>query len=88
MSDHGARACPGASAPITPDAPAAADEISRLTVAYPAFRFGCQMVGRHGSCWVAERKNGLHPGLHTVITSDLGELHAALAAEGGDGYAR
>jgi len=73
---------------ITLDAPTVPHELDRLAAAYPAFRFGCEIVGRHGPCWVAERKNGLHPGLHTVITADLGELHAALASEEGTGHAR
>jgi len=88
MSDHCAQTCSGAPAQITPGSPDAADEIDRLTAAYPAFRFRCQTVGRHGTRWVAERKIGLHPGLHTVITDDLAELRAALAGEEGTGHAR
>ncbi len=65
-----------------------AAELDRLTVAYPAFRFRSQLIGRHGVRWVAERKNGLHPGLHTAITADLVELRAALASEEGSDQAR
>ena len=53
-------------------------ELDRLAAAYPAFWFARQPGGRHGICWVAQRKAGLHPGLHTVITADLAELRAAL----------
>ncbi len=82
MSDHGAQE------QITPGSLAASDELDRLTAAYPAFRFRCQTIGRHGARWVAERRNGLHPGLHSVITADLAELHAALASENGSYHAR
>jgi len=88
MTDHGARACPGASAQITPGSLAASDELDRLTAAYPAFRFRCETVGRHGTRWIAERKIGLHPGLHTVITADLAELRAALAGQERADHAR
>ncbi len=88
MTDHGARACPGAPGQITPGSLAASDELDRLTAAYPAFRFRCQMIGRHGARWIAERKNGLHPGLHTVITADLAELRTALASQEDPDHAR
>jgi hypothetical protein len=84
MSDHVARTCPGAAGQITPEA----GELDRLTAAYPAFRFGCETIGRHGSCWVARRINGLNPGVHTVITADLDELRTALASHEGTGHAR
>jgi len=63
-------------------------ELDRLAAAYPAFQFGYRPTGRHGSCWTAERKNGLDPGLHTLITSDLSELLATLAKSAGAGHAR
>lgn len=88
MTNDGARACPGAPAQLTPGDLDAAAEIDRLTAAYPVFRFRCQMIGHHGTRWVAERRNGLHPGLHTVITDDLAELHAALTSQEGSGHAR
>jgi hypothetical protein len=63
-------------------------ELDCLTAAFPAFRFSYRAVGRHGTCWVAERKDGLSPGLHTLITSDLAELRAALATPDGTSHAR
>jgi len=87
MTDHRAKGCPSAQEQITPGSLAAADELDRLTAAYPAFRFRCQMIGRHGTRWIAERKVGLHPGLHTVITADLAELRAALASQERTGHA-
>ena len=80
MTNDGARRCPGASAQIAPGDLGAADEIDRLTAAYPAFRFSREHIGRHGACWVAERRRRRSTGLHTVITSDLGELLAAISA--------
>lgn len=57
-----------------------ARELNRLAGAYPAFRFRTQGSPRsEGLRWVAKRIDGLNPGLHTVITPDLRELHAALA---------
>ena len=63
-------------------------ELDRLAGMYPAFWITLETIGRHGSCWVARRKNGVPPGLHTVITSDLDELHAALATPQGTSHAR
>ncbi|HXP21182.1 MAG TPA: hypothetical protein VN840_16180 [Streptosporangiaceae bacterium] len=37
---------------------------------------------------VSACKDGLGPGLHTVITSDLTELHAALASQEGASHAQ
>ncbi len=67
--------------PSRPD-PAAIDRhIRRLTCAYPAFRFSHEIVSPwKGPRWVAERKDRLAPGVRVVITADLTELHAALAA--------
>jgi hypothetical protein len=63
-------------------------ELDRLAAAYPAYCFSRETIGRHGTCWVARRKDGLSPGLHTVITADLDELHAALADQDDAGHAR
>jgi hypothetical protein len=86
MPDHVGRPRPGALAPGTgPDAATVGRELDRLAIAYPAFRFSLENVGRHGCCWEARRKHGLRPGLHTVITAELSELRARLAsAEGAD----
>jgi hypothetical protein len=59
------------------------DPLANLSSSYPAFWFTQEIIGRHGDCWVARRKDGLSPGLHTVITSDLAELHAVLASPEG-----
>jgi hypothetical protein len=54
-------------------------ELARLAAAYPAFRFRTQRGwDRTRLRWVAERIRGLDEGLHTAITTDLGELRAAL----------
>jgi hypothetical protein len=63
-------------------------ELDRLASMYPAYWFILEVIGRHGSCWVARRKNGQRSGPHTVITSDLAELHAALASPEGTSHAR
>ncbi|HUJ07318.1 MAG TPA: hypothetical protein VLX31_14510 [Streptosporangiaceae bacterium] len=56
-------------------------ELDRLAASYPAFRFRTQASrDRRRMLWVAERINGLTPGLHTAITSDLAELQTALDA--------
>ena len=55
--------------------------LGSLHARYPAFRFGYAQVGRLGHRWIAERANGLDPGLHTMISADLGELLAALCAD-------
>ncbi len=52
--------------------------LGSLHSSYPAFRFRCAQVGWPGRRWIAERINGLDPGLHTMITADLAELHEAL----------
>jgi hypothetical protein len=64
------------------------DPLASLVKTYPAFRFNLRTVGRHGDCWIAERKDGLTPGLHTIITADLEELRAALASQEGTPGAR
>ena len=65
--------------PVQPDDETVMRHLARLTTAYPAFRFSRESVGRHGPCWVAERRNRMAYGVHTVITTDIGELHAALS---------
>jgi hypothetical protein len=58
-----------------------------LIACYPQFRFGRARIGHRGLRWVAERIDGTRPGLHTMITADLGELRAALTRDG-SGHAR
>jgi hypothetical protein len=56
------------------------DTLRALAGGYPEFRFFREPRGWHRQLrWVAERVTGGNPGLHTVITADLTELHAALA---------
>jgi hypothetical protein len=78
MSDHGALRCPDTSAPAA--LVLTAQELDRLAAAYPAFRFSRENVGRHGTCWVAERLDRLGYGVRTVITPDIAELRAALSS--------
>lgn len=61
----------------------ARDPLASLRADYPDFVFSLETFGRHGDCWVATRKDGLSPGLHTFITHDLAELIAALAGPAG-----
>lgn len=68
MSDHDLRPCPDA----------AGWQLSLLARTYPALRFRCERAGAHGLRWIAERRNGLDPGLHTTITARLHELREAL----------
>jgi hypothetical protein len=69
--------------------PAAIDRhIRRLTAAYPEFLFSHELLGWKGARWVAERRDRRAPGLHTVITDDLMELHAALARDKASRHAR
>ena len=78
MNDHDAY--PRVTAPDAPGAEAVQTELRRLAAAYPAFRFRTQGGWDHRQVrWVAERIRGIDPGLHTVITTDLAELRAALA---------
>ena len=91
MTDHRARHGTEVTAPAGTPA-TTARELGRLAAAYPAFRFSREHVGRHGQCWVAERRDRMAHGVHTVITADIAELRAALSgqtadAEGG-GHAR
>jgi hypothetical protein len=74
--------------PARPD-PAAIDrQIRRLAAAYPEFLFSHELLGHRGARWVAERRDWRAPGLHTVITDDLMELHAALARDKAASHAR
>jgi hypothetical protein len=68
-------------APTEPDSFAAA--LGILIAKYPAFRFFHAPIGRRSARWIAERIKGSDPGLHTVITDDLGELMDALAQDRG-----
>ena len=79
MTDHGARSRPQVPALDTSDALAVYRELERLAENYPAFRFRTQGGWDHRKVrWVAERIRGTDEGLHTVITTDLCELHSAL----------
>jgi hypothetical protein len=54
--------------------------LGALSARYPEFRFFREPRGWHRQHrWIAERVNGLTPGLHTAITGDLTELMSALA---------
>src|SRR6185437_13153287 len=55
-----------------------ATTLDLLATGYPAFRFRRERVGLRGQRWITERKNGLDPGLHTLITASLGGLLRAL----------
>ena len=53
-----------------------------LGTAHKGFAFFYEPAGWHrGLRWVAERRNGMEPGLHTAITACLDELEAALASD-------
>lgn len=62
----------------------AADQVNLvlLRIAYPGFWFS-QCLHRSRLCWVAVRRDGAREGVHTVVTGDLDELQAALAAAPG-----
>lgn len=56
--------------------------LRRLTVAYPDFTFGHEIVSPwKGPRWVAERKDRNAPGLRVAITDDLMELYRELAKD-------
>jgi|HubBroStandDraft_4_1064222.scaffolds.fasta_scaffold659021_1 hypothetical protein len=57
------------------------DDNSSLESLYPAFRFRREKLGHRGMRWIAQRRNGFEPGLHTVIAADLPELCAALSED-------
>ena len=79
MTDHGAPPRPQAPAPEVPDALDVCGELRRLAADFPAFRFRIQGGwDRKRTRWAAERVRGMDAGLHTVITTDLDELRAAL----------
>jgi hypothetical protein len=74
------QAATGAPDPASPQAVRDHVHQDLLTIAYPAFR-----ITRHdGTCrpsrWEAVRKNPVDPGLYAVITPDLDEIRAVLAA--------
>jgi hypothetical protein len=54
--------------------------LARLTAAYPEFRISLEPRGWPELRWAAVRTRAADPGLYAVITPDLGELHAILAA--------
>jgi hypothetical protein len=68
--------------PPLPGPPAAPDDTSLalLTITYPAFTITCHTYGWRQPRWQAVRKNPADPGLYAIITPDLDELHATLAA--------
>jgi hypothetical protein len=68
--------------PPTPGLPATPDDtnLALLTIAYPAFTITCHPHGWRQPRWEAVRKNSAHPGLYALITPDLDELRATLAA--------
>lgn len=68
-----------ASAPAAPFVAQVQAELERLAAEYPAFRFSTRAGwDRERVRWVAERIRAADTGVHTVITTDLGELRAAL----------
>ncbi len=67
--------------PSATDFDSIAAALALLIARYPAFRFYHAPVGQRSARWIAERINSGDPGLHTVITPDLGELLAALAQD-------
>jgi hypothetical protein len=76
---------PGTMRPTTPpDDTADEVNLTLLRIAYPQFWFWrFARGGRHRLRWTAVRKNGADPGLYAVVTADLSELAAALAADAG-----
>lgn len=63
---------------INPPASAEDDvNLALLKIAFPAFWFSQHVRGRRLR-WVAVRKNGTDPGLHSMVTEDLAELCTAL----------
>lgn len=68
--------------PDTPNANAGLDAVhlSLLTLAYPAFTITRQHYTWRRPRWEIVRKNPGEPGLYAVITPDLEELRAILAA--------
>jgi hypothetical protein len=51
-----------------------------LAAAYPAFQISLEPRGSHQLRWAAVRKKATDQGLYAVVTPDLDELHAVLAA--------
>jgi hypothetical protein len=54
--------------------------LAMLAVSYPEFRITLEPHGWHELRWAAVRVTAADPGLYAVITPDLGELRAVLAA--------
>lgn len=77
MNDHDAKL--PVTAPAAPFMAQVQAELDRLAADYPEFRFSIRAGWDHDRVrWVAERTRGLDPGVHTVVTTDLDELRAAL----------
>jgi hypothetical protein len=68
--------------PETPNPGLDAVHLSLLTLAYPAFIITRQHCTWRRPRWEIVRKNPADPGLYAVITPDLDELRAILAANG------
>jgi hypothetical protein len=51
-----------------------------LTLAYPAITITCHHHTWRKPRWEVVRKNNADPGLYTIVTPDLDELAAVLAA--------
>ncbi len=66
---------------VTSESAWAGSDLGVLIACYPQFRFCRARIGHRGLRWVAERIDGTRSGLHTMITPDLRELLAALAAD-------
>lgn len=66
---------------VTGEADQAGPDLGALIACYPQFRFCRARIGRRGLRWIAERIDGIRPGLHTMITADLSELRTALSAD-------
>ena len=58
--------------------PDVSEVLAGLRQDYPPFAFRRETLGRHGPRWVARRRQGASPGVHTVITASLAELRDAL----------
>jgi len=78
MTDHDATRRPETRALVDCDADAVARELDRLRVDYLQFTFSREDYGWHGMCWVARRSDRVGHRVHTVVTTDLRELRAAL----------
>jgi len=54
--------------------------LRELSADFPAFTITWENLGRHGYCYVAERKGGTRVRPSTIITSDAEELRRELAS--------